>query len=334
MTKNLIGSLRKLGFDKVFDTDTAADLTIMEEGTELLHRLKENGPLPLITSCSPGWIKFCEHNFPEFIPNLSTCKSPQQMFGAILKTYYADKMGINPKDIVVVSIMPCTAKKYECKREEMGREGYMDVDHVVTTREIARMIRESGIDFKNSVSDHFDDPMGDASGAGVIFGATGGVMEAAIRTVHEIVTGKPLDNIEVTAVRGTEGIKEAEVKVGDVTLKTAVVSGTGNAKKLLDEIKSGKKSYHFVEIMACPGGCVTGGGQPIQPANIRNWKDLSKERAKAIYDEDRSLPLRKSHENENVKKLYSEFLGEPGSHISHELLHTHYAPKKRYPEEK
>ncbi|MFO7636239.1 MAG: NADH-dependent [FeFe] hydrogenase, group A6 [Clostridia bacterium] len=333
VTKNLIGSLRKLGFDKIFDTNTAADLTIMEEGTELLKRLENNGPLPLITSCSPGWIKFCEHNFPEFIPNLSSCKSPQQMFGAILKTYYADKMGIHPKDIVVVSIMPCTAKKYEAKRKEMGREGYMDVDIVVTTREIARMIRESGIDFRNSESEHFDHPMGDASGAGAIFGATGGVMEAAIRTVHELVTGKPLEEIEINAVRGTEGIKEANVRIGDKVIRAAVAHGTGNAKKLMKDVQSGKKSYDFIEIMACPGGCVTGGGQPIQPAGVRNWTNLSKERAKAIYEEDRSLSVRKSHENENVKRLYKEFLGKPGSHIAHELLHTHYEPKDNYPEE-
>lgn len=333
VTKNILGSLKKLGFNRIFDTNTAADLTIMEEGAELIKRLEKGGPLPLITSCSPGWVSFCEHFFPDFIPNLSTCKSPHQMFGAILKTYYAKKAGIHPKDLVVVSVMPCTAKKNEAKREEMGREGYKDVDHVITTRELARMIRESGIDFNKSEAEHFDSPMGDASGAGVIFGTTGGVMEAAIRTVYELMTGNPLKEIEITKIRGSAGIREFQVEIGDRILRAAVAHGTGNAKKLLEDIRSGKKAYDFVEIMGCPGGCVTGGGQPIQPASVRNWRDLATERAKAIYEEDRDQDIRKSHENLTVKRIYDEFLGKPGSHISHELLHTRFEPKKCYPEE-
>jgi len=330
-TKNMIGALRKLGFDKVFDTNTGADLTIMEEGTELLDRIKNGGKLPLITSCSPGWVTFCEYNYPEFLENLSSCKSPQQMFGAIIKSYYAKKMNIDAKDIVVVSIMPCTAKKSECKREEMNIEGIADVDFVLTTRELARMIKEAGIDFHFVSSDHFDNPMGDGTGAGVIFGATGGVMEAAIRTVYEITTKKPLENIEIKSVRGIEGIKETTVQLGDFTLKAAVASGTGNARKLMEMIKSGEKEYHFVEIMACPGGCVNGGGQPIQSSAIRAKYDLRSERAKAIYAEDVQLKVRKSHENESIKKLYKEFLGQPGGKISHSLLHTYYRKREKYP---
>ena len=330
-TKNMVGSLRRLGFDKVFDTNTGADLTIMEEGTELLERLKNGGKLPLITSCSPGWITFCEYNYPEFLDNLSTCKSPQSMLGVMLKTYYAEKMNIAPKDIVVVSVMPCTAKKSECKRPEMSYNGLYDVDHVLTTREIAKMIKEAAVDFNNVSSEHFDDPMGDATGAGVIFGATGGVMEAAIRTVYEIVTKKPLEDINITSVRGIEGIKEASVKIGDLTLKAAVASGTGNARKLMDLIKSGEKEYHFVEIMGCPGGCVNGGGQPIQPSSVRAKINLKSERAKAIYAEDLKISVRKSHENKTVIKMYDEFLGEPCGHKSHELLHTHYIAREKYP---
>lgn len=331
-TSQMIGALRMVGFDKVFDTDTAADLTIMEEGTELLNRIKEGGKLPLITSCSPGWIKFAEHNFPDFLDNLSTCKSPHQMFGALLKSYYAEKEGIDPKDIYVVSIMPCTAKKFECKRDEMKATGYPDVDAVLTTREAARMIKEAGVDFINLPKDaHFDNPFGDASGAGVIFGATGGVMEAALRTVYEILEGKELDDVNnFKVVRGTDGIKEAEVEIAGQKLRAAVVHGTGNARKLLDKVRSGEKEYDFIEIMACPGGCVTGGGQPIVPASIRNEIDVAAERAKATYEEDESLPIRKSHENPAVKKLYDEFLGEPCGHKSHELLHTHYKARENY----
>lgn len=327
-TSNMIASLRRLGFKKVFDTDTAADLTIMEEGTELLERIRNGGKLPMITSCSPGWIKFCEHFYPEFLDNLSTCKSPHEMFGAVLKSYYAEKMGIDPAKIFVVSIMPCTAKKFEAQRPEMAATGYPDVDVVLTTRELARMIREAGIDFAELPERHFDDPMGEASGAAVIFGATGGVMEAALRTVAEILEGKSLENFEYEAVRGVEGIKEATVEAGGLKIKAAVVHGLGNARKLLDKIKAGEAEYHFIEIMACPGGCVNGGGQPIQASSIRSWIDLRSERAKAIYEEDRELPIRKSHENPKMKMLYDEYFGKPGSHKSHELLHTHYVDRK------
>ncbi len=333
VTSNMIASLRRLGFAKIFDTDTAADLTIMGEGTELLNRIKNGGKLPLITSCSPGWIKFCEHNFPEFLDNLSSCKSPHEMFGAVLKSYYAEKMGIDPAKIFVVSIMPCTAKKFESQRPELASTGYPDVDVVLTTRELARMIREAGIDFTELPERHFDDPMGEATGAAVIFGATGGVMEAALRTVAEILEGKSLDNFEYTAVRGVEGIKEATVEAGGMKIKAAVAHGTGNARKLLERIKKGEADYHFVEIMACPGGCVNGGGQPIQPSQVRSWIDLRSERAKAIYEEDKSLPIRKSHENPRVKKLYEEYFEHPGSHKAHHLLHTHYAARENYPEE-
>lgn len=332
VTSNMIASLRRLGFAKVFDTDTAADLTIMEEGTELLHRIKEGGKLPLITSCSPGWIKFCEHNFPEFLDNLSTCKSPHQMFGAVLKSYYAEKMGIDPSKVFVVSIMPCTAKKFESKRPELSSTGYPDVDVVLTTRELARMIREAGIDFTELPERHFDDPMGEATGAAVIFGVTGGVMEAALRTVAEILEGKPIENIEYNAVRGIQGVKEATVEAGGLKIKAAVAHGTGNARKLLEKIKAGEADYHFIEVMACPGGCVNGGGQPIQPSEVRSWIDLRTERAKAIYDEDKSLPIRKSHENPRVKMLYDEYFGHPGSHKAHDLLHTHYVKRDNYPD--
>lgn len=333
-TSNMIASLRRLGFKKVFDTDTAADLTIMEEGTELLNRIQNGGKLPVITSCSPGWIKFCEHNYPEFLDNLSSCKSPHEMFGAVLKSYYAEKMGIDPAKIFIVSIMPCTAKKFEAQRPELSVSGLADVDVVLTTRELARMIREAGIDFTELPERHFDDPMGEASGAAVIFGTTGGVMEAALRTVAEILEGKSIDNIEYNAVRGVEGIKEATVEAGGLKIKAAVAHGLGNARKLLDKIKAGEAEYHFVEIMACPGGCVNGGGQPIQPSSVRSWIDLRSERAKAIYEEDRDLPIRKSHENPKIKMLYDEYFGKPGSHKSHELLHTHYTKRENYPDSK
>jgi len=333
VTSKMVAALRRLGFKKVFDTDTAADLTIMEEGTELIERIKNGGKLPLITSCSPGWIKFCEHYYPEFLDNLSSCKSPHQMFGAVLKSYYAEKEGIDPSKIFVVSVMPCTAKKFEAQRPEMSSTGYPDVDVVLTTRELARMIREAGIDFKDLPDRYFDDPMGEASGAAVIFGATGGVMEAALRTVAEVLSGKPADNIEYNEVRGVEGIKEATIQLEGLTLKAAVAHGLGNARKLLDKIKAGEADYHFVEIMACPGGCVNGGGQPIQPSEVRSWIDIRTERAKAIYEEDKSLPIRKSHENPKIKMLYDEFFGKPGSHKAHELLHTHYAKRENYPED-
>ena len=331
VTGKMVAALDHMGFAKVFDTDTAADLTIMEEGTELLNRIKNAGKLPVITSCSPGWIKFCEHNYPEFLENLSSCKSPHEMFGAVLKTYYAEKMGIDPKKIFVVSVMPCTAKKFEAQRPELSAIGLPDVDVVITTRELARMIKEAGIDFNNLEDKDFDDPMGNATGAGVIFGATGGVMEAALRTVSEIVTGKSFVDIEYAAVRGIEGIKEATVAMGDMKVKAAVANGLGNARKLLDSIKAGEASYDFIEIMACPGGCVNGGGQPIQPSSVRSWTDLRAERAKSIYEEDVSLPIRKSHENPVIKEMYDKYFGEPGSHKAHEILHTHYTARENYP---
>ena len=323
-TGKLAASLKKLGFDKVFDTDTGADLTIMEEGTELLNRIKNGGKLPMITSCSPGWIKFCEHNYPDFLENLSSCKSPHEMFGAIIKSYYAEKEGIDPSKIFVVSVMPCTAKKYEAQREEMKGTGYADVDAVLTVRELGKMIRQAGIDFVNLPDAEFDNPFGGATGAAVIFGTTGGVMEAALRTVKEILENKPLDRLEFTEVRGTEGIKEATLEIAGKPVRVAVAHSLGSARKLLDSIKAGEKEYEFIEIMGCPGGCVTGGGQPIVSAKVRATTDVKALRAKALYDEDEALAIRKSHENPFIKKLYDEFLGEPCGHKSHELLHTHY----------
>lgn len=333
-TGKMVAALKRLGFDRVFDTDTAADLTIMEEGTELIDRIKNGGKLPLITSCSPGWIKFCEHNYPDLLDNLSTCKSPQNMFGAILKSYYAEKMGIDPSKIFVVSVMPCTAKKFEIQRPELSSNGYPDVDASITTRELARMIKEAGIDFNSLPDENFDDPMGEASGAGVIFGATGGVMEAALRTVVDILTGKDNDEIEYKSVRGVKGVKVTEVQVpGGPTLRAAVAHGLGNARKLLEQVRKGEEQYHFIEIMACPGGCVNGGGQPIQPASVRNAIDIRAERTKAIYSEDEALTIRKSHKNPRMMKIYEEYLEKPGSHKAHELLHTHYTERENYPEE-
>ena len=326
VTGKMLAAVRRLGFDRVFDTNFAADLTILEEGTELLTRVKEGGALPLITSCSPGWIKFFEHFYPEFLPNLSTCKSPHQMLGALTKTWYAQKAGIDPKDMVVVSVMPCTAKKFECQRPEMRSSGFQDVDYVLTTRELAKMIKQAGIDFENLDDGHYDDPMGEYTGAATIFGATGGVMEAALRTAYEVATGKTLENVEITSVRGLEGIKEAVIPVegiGDVRI--AVVHGLGNARKLLERVKEGKEPYHFIEIMACPGGCVGGGGQPI-PVN----NDVRTLRAQALYAEDCALTVRKSHENPAIKKIYEEFLGKPLGEKSHHLLHTHYMPRSRF----
>lgn len=326
VTGKMVTALRLMGFDKVFDTDTGADVTIMEEGTELLNRIQNGGKLPLITSCSPGWVKFCEHFYPDFLDNLSSAKSPQMMFGAILKSYYAEKEGIDPKKMVVVSVMPCVAKKFEVDREEMME----DVDYSITTRELARMIKQSGIKFANLEDSNFDNPCGEASGAAVIFGATGGVMEAALRTVAEILNKKPLDNVDFEAVRGVEGIKEATVEAGGMQLKAAIVSGLGNARKLLDKIRAGEAEYHFIEVMACPGGCVTGGGQPIRDAKLRMDIDLRSERAKALYSEDKNAAFRKSHENPFVKDLYENYLGEPCSHKAHELLHTHYQKRSHF----
>ena len=320
----LAAALRRLGFDRVFDVDTAADLTIMEEGTEFIDRFTNGGKLPLITSCSPGWVKFCEHYYPDFVDNLSSCKSPQQMFGGIVKTYYAEKFGIDPKDIVVVSCMPCTAKKFEIGRADQSASGYPDIDISITTRELAKMIETSGIVFNELPDEEFDPVFGVASGAGHIFGATGGVMEAALRTVAEVVTGKEITPPDFHEVRGVKGIKEAEYDLDGKKVKVAVASGLANAAKLLDSIREGKANYDFIEIMACPGGCVNGGGQPYQPASVRNFMDLRAERAKALYGEDAGMALRKSHENPVIKELYETYLGEPGSHKAHEILHTSY----------
>ena len=326
-TGKLAAAMRRLGADRVFDVDFAADLTIMEEGTELLQRIQNGGVLPMITSCSPGWIKFCEHFYPEFIPNLSTCKSPNQMQGAVTKTYFAEKNDLDPRDIFVVSVMPCTAKKFEIQRPEMGRDGYRDVDANLTTRELARMIRQAGIDFVHLPDEEFDDVLGESTGAAVIFGVTGGVMEAALRTVADILTKQDLKEIEYQDVRGLTGIKEATVSVAGIDIKVAVAHGTANAAKLLDAIKAGEKTYHFIEIMGCPGGCVTGGGQPIVDARTRYFIDPKAARAAATYDEDEAMTIRKSHENPAIKKIYEEFLGEPCGHKSHELLHTHYVDR-------
>ena len=315
----LVTALRRLGFNKIFDTDFTADLTILEEGNELLQRLKNGGTLPMITSCSPGWIKFIEHNYPEQLDNLSTCKSPQQMFGALAKTYYAEKSGIDPKDIVVVSIMPCTAKKYECTRPEMRSSGYQDVDYVLTTREFGRMLRQSGVDFAALADSEFDNPLGMSTGAGAIFGATGGVMEAALRTVYEVVTGKELAKLEFESVRGLEGVKEATVDLDGLPVKVAVAHGLGNARKVMDKIKAGEADYAFVEVMCCPGGCIGGGGQPYITK-----KETRMARIKAIYEVDADMPLRKSHANPDVQQLYKDFLKEPLGEKSHHLLHTHY----------
>ena len=330
VTGKMAAALRRLGFDKIFDTDFGADLTIMEEATELIGRIQNNGVLPMITSCSPGWIKFCETYYPEFIPNLSSCKSPHEMLGAVVKSYYAQKAGIDPKDIAVVSVMPCTAKKFEADRDELAGAGYPDVDAVITTRELAKMIKEAGIDFVNLPDEDFDDMLGESTGAGVIFGATGGVMEAALRTAYEVITGKELENVDFTAVRGIEAIKEATIKVGDLDVSVAVAHGTGNASKLLDMVKSGEKNYTFIEVMGCPGGCVTGGGQPIVSAQDKMTCDPKVLRAKALYGEDAGKAKRKSHENKEIQKLYDEFLGKPNSHKAHELLHTHYVKREKY----
>ena len=330
VTGKLAASLRRLGFDKVFDTDFAADLTIMEEATELVGRVKEGGVLPMITSCSPGWIKFCETYYPEFIPNLSSCKSPHEMEGAVIKSYYAEKAGIDPASIVVVSVMPCTAKKYEAARPELGHDGLADVDVVITTRELARMIKQAGIDFTRLPDEQFDEMLGDYSGAAVIFGVTGGVMEAALRTAYEVITGDKLAKLEFTDVRGFEGVKEASYNLNGLELKVAVANSTGAASQLLDAVKAGEKSYTFIEIMGCPGGCVNGGGQPIVSPTVREDVDVKGLRAKALYDEDAALSVRKSHELPAITKLYDEYFGKPNSHKAHELLHTTYTARKKY----
>lgn len=323
----MVAALRRVGFDKVFDTDFGADLTIMEEAHEFIERVKNGGKLPLITSCSPGWVKYCEHYFPELIDNLSSCKSPMQMFGAITKTYYAEKMGLDAKDIVVVAIMPCTAKKFEIGRDDEDAAGVPDVDIALTTRELGRLIQKAGIKFTELPDEEFDQPLGLSTGAGVIFGATGGVMEAALRTAVETLTGEELKALDFNDVRGTDGIKEASYDVAGLNVKVAVASGLVNAKEILKKVESGEADYQFIEIMGCPGGCVNGGGQPQQPAYIRNTVDIRAERAKVLYNIDANMPIRKSHENPAIKELYAEYLGEPGSEKAHHLLHTTYVKR-------
>lgn len=332
VTGKMVTALKMLGFDGVFDTNFAADLTIMEEATEFLERFKKGENLPLITSCSPGWVKYCEHYYPEFIPNLSSCKSPQGMFGSVAKTYYEDKIGVDPENIFVVSVMPCTAKKFEAERvDHSAVRGIPDIDASVTVRELARMIRKAGINFRMIPDSEFDSPFGLASGAGTIFGATGGVMEAALRTAYEVVTGKELtDFATFKAVRGVEGVKEATYDLDGTKVSVAVASGLANAKKVLEMVKSGEKKYDFIEIMACPGGCVNGGGQPIVPASVRNFEDIRALRAAGLYKDDENLPVRKSHKNPDITAIYEEFFGEPGSHKAHDILHTGYTAREKY----
>ena len=325
----MVAALRRLG--KIFDTDFAADLTIVEEANELVERIKNGGTLPMITSCSPGWVKFCEYYYPDMLEHLSTCKSPQQMAGAVIKTYYADKMGIDPKDIVSVSVMPCTAKKFEIGREDQSAAGVPDVDIAITTRELSRMIMRAGINFTNLPDEEFDSPLGEDTGAAVIFGATGGVMEAALRTANDWLTGKDNTDIDFTAVRGTQGLKQATVNINGSDIKVAVASGAAAAKCVMDRMKNGNPDgWAFVEIMGCPGGCVNGGGQPIQPQYVRDTVDLKAVRAKALYDQDASMALRKSHESPVVKALYSEWYDGFGGHKAHHDLHTSYVPRKKY----
>ena len=326
----MVAALRRLGFDKVFDTDAAADVTIVEEANELVERIQNGGTLPMITSCSPGWVKFAELYYPEQLPHLSSCKSPQQMFGGLLKTYYAEKMGIDPAKIVSVSVMPCTAKKFEVAREEMNENGLADVDVSITTRELARMIDRAGIKFNFLPDEEFDDPMGQDTGAAVIFGATGGVMEAALRTANDWLTGTSNDAVEFHEVRGTKGLKEATYTINGMEIKVAVASGIANANYVMDQIKAGTAPWTFVEIMCCPGGCVNGGGQPIQPASVRNVFDIKAMRAKALYDQDAGMALRKSHESPFVKALYEEYMGSYGSHKAHEILHTEYVARPKF----
>ncbi len=330
VTGKMVNALKRLGFNKVFDTNTGADITIMEEANEFIERFTQNENLPMITSCSPGWIKYIEMNYPELLPHLSTCKSPHQMFGALIKTYYAEKEDINTEKIYVVSVMPCIAKKFERQREEMKNEGLYDVDNVITTRELARMIKQANIDFLSLEDEEFDSPMGEATGAAAIFGTTGGVMEAALRTAQDTLTGEDLPKIDFEAVRGGEGIKKATVNIAGKEIKVVAASGLANAKKILEEIKTGKADYQFVEIMACPGGCVMGGGQPIKSSKTRATVDVRKLRADALYTIDEKSTIRKSHENPTVKKIYEEYLEKPGSYRAEKLLHTSYKKREKY----
>ena len=330
VTGKMVTALKRLGFDKVFDTNTGADFTIMEEATEFIERIQENGILPMITSCSPGWVKYIEMNYPELLPHLSTCKSPHQMFGALVKTYFAQKEGIDPNKIYMVSVMPCIAKKFERQRAEMKVNGIDDVDNVITTRELARMIKQANIEFTELEDSQFDNPMGEATGAAAIFGTTGGVMEAALRTAQDILTCQDLPKIDFEAVRGGDGIKRATVNIAGNDIKVVAVSGLANAQKIMEEIKSGKADYQFVEIMACPGGCIMGGGQPIKNSKIRREVDVRKLRADALYTIDEKSKIRKSHENPILQKIYKDFLGRPGGKKAHELLHTSYVERPKY----
>lgn len=331
VTGKMVAALKKLGFDMVFDTDFAADLTIMEEGTELIKRLKNNSNLPLMTSCCPGWVKFMEHNYPEHLNHLSTCKSPHEMEGAIIKSYFAKTMNVDPQNIVVVSIMPCVAKKFESSRKELSNNSLMDVDYVLTTRELARMIKEVGIEFNSLKDENFDNPFGEATGAAVLFGTTGGVCEAALRTAYELISGQELERVNFDSVRGIKGIKEARIKLPDgMTINTAIVHGLSNARRIVEQIKNKEKEYHFIEVMACPGGCVNGGGQPIVCPSIRDSINVKEVRAKSIYDEDEALVIRKSHKNPYIQKIYEEYLIEPNSELAHKLLHTNYLERNKY----
>ena len=330
VTGKMVTALKRLGFNKVFDTNTGADFTIMEEANEFIERFKANESLPMITSCSPGWVKYIEMNYPELLPHLSTCKSPHQMFGALLKTYFAKKEGIDPSKIYVVSVMPCIAKKFERQRLEMKNDELCDVDNVITTRELSRMIKQANIEFEKLEESTFDNPMGEATGAAAIFGTTGGVMEAALRTAQDTLTGQDLDKIDFEAVRGGEGIKKATVNIAGKEIKVVAASGLANAQKIMEEIKSGKADYQFVEIMACPGGCVMGGGQPIRTSKERSSIDIRKLRADCLYSIDEKSTVRKSHENPVVKKIYKDYLEKPGSHKAHELLHTEYQAREKY----
>ena len=330
VTGKMVTALKRLGFDKVFDTNTGADFTIMEEANEFVERFKENDHLPMITSCSPGWVKYIEMNYPELLPHLSTCKSPHQMFGALVKTYFAKREGIDPSKIYMVSVMPCIAKKFERQRAEMQNEGLYDVDNVITTRELSRMIKQANIEFEQLEDSTFDNPMGEATGAAAIFGTTGGVMEAALRTAQDILTGQDLEKIDFEQVRGGEGIKRATVNIGGKDIKVVAASGLANAQRIMEEIKSGKADYQFVEIMACPGGCIMGGGQPIKSSKIRREVDVRKLRADALYSIDEKSTIRKSHENPILKQIYAEYLEAPGSYRAHKLLHTHYVERPKY----
>lgn len=330
VTGKMVSALKNLGFDKVFDTNTGADFTIMEEATEFVRRFKENDNLPMTTSCCPGWVRFAEMEYPENLNHLSSCKSPHQMFGAIIKSYYAEKNNIDPGKIYVVSVMPCIAKKFESQREEMEVDGIRDVDAVITTRELSRMIKQANIEFDKLDDDTFDNPMGEATGAGAIFGVTGGVMEAALRTAYELMTGEELKKLEFEDVRGAKGIKKATVQIGDKEVKVAVAHGLANARKVMEDIKNGTADYSFVEVMACPGGCIMGGGQPIKNSKTRMTVDVRAKRAQAMYSIDERSTIRKSHENPVLKEIYKNYIGRPGEHKAHELLHTHYTPMKEY----